>query len=84
MSTPNNFLLAILFFVLYSTCIRNWTFVVTLKTRLVFFIGFVGTVSRKIFNTREPVDSIPYDHDENKYQRRGAIDWFTRWFWWAT
>ncbi|XP_020618507.1 zinc finger protein-like 1 homolog isoform X2 [Orbicella faveolata] len=41
----------------------------------------VGTVSRKIFNTREAVDSIPYDHDENKYQRRGAIDWFTRWFW---
>jgi len=40
-----------------------------------------STVSRKIFNTREPVDSIPYDHDENKYQRRGAIDWFTRWFW---
>lgn len=40
-----------------------------------------GTVSRKIFNSREPVDSIPYDHDENKYQRRGAIDWFTRWFW---
>jgi len=49
-----------------------------------FFVLFVyhpGTVSRKIFNTREPVDSIPYDHDENKYQRRGAIDWFTRWFW---
>lgn len=40
-----------------------------------------GTVSRKIFSSREPVDSIPYDHDENKYQRRGAIDWFTRWFW---
>lgn len=40
-----------------------------------------STVSRKIFNSREPVDSIPYDHDENKYQRRGAIDWFTRWFW---
>lgn len=40
-----------------------------------------STVSRKIFNTREAVDSIPYDHDENKYQRRGAIDWFTRWFW---
>ena len=43
-----------------------------------------GTVSRKIFNTRDStVDSIPYDHDENKYQRRGAIDWFTRWFWWV-
>ncbi|XP_029202005.2 zinc finger protein-like 1 homolog isoform X3 [Acropora millepora] len=40
-----------------------------------------STVSRKIFNIRQPVDSIPYDHDENKYQRRGAIDWFTRWFW---
>ena len=43
-----------------------------------------GTVSRKIFDTRDStVDSIPYDHDENKYQRRGAIDWFTRWFWWV-
>lgn len=41
-----------------------------------------STVSRKMFNTRDStVDSIPYDHDENKYQRRGAIDWFTRWFW---
>lgn len=40
-----------------------------------------STVSRKIFNSRQPVDSIPYDHDENKYQRRGAVDWFRRWFW---
>ena len=42
-----------------------------------------GTVARKVFNTREAVDSIPYDHDENKYQRRGAVDWFARWFWWV-
>ena len=54
-----------------------------LKFAIFFLYLDPGTVSRKIFNSRQPVDSIPYDHDENKYQRRGAIDWFTRWFWWV-
>ncbi|XP_032237103.2 zinc finger protein-like 1 homolog [Nematostella vectensis] len=40
-----------------------------------------GTVSRKIPEKR-PEESLntSVDHDENKYQRRGAIDWFSRWF----
>lgn len=59
-------------------------FIYTCYSVACLFGSHPGTVSRKIFNTREAVDSIPYDHDENKYQRRGAIDWFTRWFWWAT
>ncbi|XP_031568074.1 zinc finger protein-like 1 homolog [Actinia tenebrosa] len=40
-----------------------------------------GTVSRKTFDKHhEDLQQPSYDHDENKYQRRGAIDWFTRWF----
>ncbi|EDO40209.1 predicted protein [Nematostella vectensis] len=42
---------------------------------------FSSTVSRKIPEKR-PEESLntSVDHDENKYQRRGAIDWFSRWF----
>ena len=45
-----------------------------------FFLS--GTVARKTFESRH-ADSkieISVDHDENKYQRRGAVDWFTKWF----
>ncbi|XP_028512534.1 zinc finger protein-like 1 homolog [Exaiptasia diaphana] len=39
------------------------------------------TVSRKTLDKRQDNLQQPQqDHDENKYQRRGAIDWFTRWF----
>ena len=41
----------------------------------------VGTVSRKIFDAREQeVDTESKDHDVDKYKRRGAVQWFTRWF----
>ncbi|XP_028398603.1 zinc finger protein-like 1 homolog [Dendronephthya gigantea] len=40
-----------------------------------------GTVSRKIFDAREQnEDSALKDHDVDKYKRRGAVQWFSRWF----
>lgn len=41
-----------------------------------------GTVARKILDSRhtDAKVEISVDHDENKYQRRGAVDWFTKWF----
>lgn len=44
-------------------------------------LSYKGTVSRKTLDKRQDNLKQPQqDHDENKYQRRGAIDWFTRWF----
>lgn len=45
------------------------------------FYTLLGTVSRKIFDAREhKVEVASKDHDEDKYKRRGAVQWFTRWF----
>ena len=47
-----------------------------------YFLGKSGTVARKVLDTRhtDAKVEISVDHDENKYQRRGAVDWFTKWF----
>lgn len=39
-----------------------------------------GTVSRKIFDAREHDNDASKDHDVDKYKRRGAVQWFSRWF----
>ncbi|XP_046847550.1 zinc finger protein-like 1 homolog isoform X2 [Xenia sp. Carnegie-2017] len=41
-----------------------------------------GTVSRKIFDAREPDFKISNtkDHDDDKYKRRSAVQWLTLWF----
>lgn len=39
-----------------------------------------GTVSRKIFDARDQNNDTSGDHDVDKYKRRGAVQWFSRWF----
>ena len=43
-------------------------------------LTFLGTVSRKIFDTRDKDKDALKDHDVDKYKRRGAVQWFSRWF----
>jgi hypothetical protein len=34
---------------------------------------------RKVFEAYDDPKDFSYDHDENKYQRKSAIEWFLRW-----
>ena len=37
---------------------------------------------RRLFNSTETTDllNMTHDHDEDKYKRRPAMQWFFRWF----
>lgn len=35
---------------------------------------------RKVFEAYDDPKDVSFDHDENKYQRKSAIDWFLRWW----
>uniref|UniRef100_A0A6V7ILD5 Zinc finger protein-like 1 homolog n=1 Tax=Bracon brevicornis TaxID=1563983 RepID=A0A6V7ILD5_9HYME len=37
-------------------------------------------MERKVFEAYDDPKDISYDHDENKYQRKSAIEWFLRWW----
>lgn len=36
--------------------------------------------NRKIFEAYDDPKGMMFDHDENKYQRKSAIEWFIRWW----
>ena len=36
--------------------------------------------SRKVFEAYDDPKDFSFDHDENKYQRKSAIEWFLRWW----
>ncbi|XP_012272340.1 zinc finger protein-like 1 homolog [Orussus abietinus] len=35
---------------------------------------------RKVFEAYDDPKEVSFDHDENKYQRKSAIEWFLRWW----
>lgn len=35
---------------------------------------------KKVFEAYDDRKNVSYDHDENKYQRKSAIEWFLRWW----
>ncbi|XP_059475138.1 zinc finger protein-like 1 [Neocloeon triangulifer] len=35
---------------------------------------------RKVFQAVDEIRSVPFDHDEDKYKRRSAIEWLLRWW----
>lgn len=35
---------------------------------------------RKVFEAYDDPKGFSFDHDENKYQRKSAIEWFLRWW----
>ena len=35
---------------------------------------------RKVFEAYDDQKDMSFDHDENKYQRKSAIEWFLRWW----
>ena len=35
---------------------------------------------RRVFEAYDDPKEFSYDHDENKYQRKSAIEWFSRWW----
>ncbi|XP_051170434.1 zinc finger protein-like 1 homolog [Leptopilina boulardi] len=37
-------------------------------------------IPRKVFEAYDEPKDVSFDHDENKYQRKSAIDWFLRWW----
>lgn len=43
-------------------------------------IGMSNPTSRKVCEAYDDPKDISYDHDENKYQRKSAIEWFSRWW----
>lgn len=36
--------------------------------------------ARKVFEAYDDPKDISFDHDENKYQRKSAVEWFLRWW----
>lgn len=44
-------------------------------------MGTNNPMARKVFEAYDdPKDITAFDHDENKYQRKSAIEWFMRWW----
>ncbi|XP_015585581.1 zinc finger protein-like 1 [Cephus cinctus] len=43
-------------------------------------LPLLGQTPRKIFEAYDDPKNITFDHDENKYQRKSAIEWFLRWW----
>ncbi|XP_046628999.1 zinc finger protein-like 1 homolog [Neodiprion virginianus] len=41
---------------------------------------FSNQASKKVFEAYDDPKDLSYDHDENKYQRKSAIEWFMRWW----
>ena len=41
---------------------------------------FSSQTPRKVFEAYDDPKDVSFDHDENKYQRKSAIDWFLRWW----
>lgn len=37
-------------------------------------------IPRKVFEAYDDPKDVSFDHDENKYQRKSAIEWFLRWW----
>lgn len=42
--------------------------------------GSNSQAARKIFEAYDDPKSVPFDHDDNKYQRKSPIEWFLRWW----
>lgn len=43
-------------------------------------LGLSNPTSRKICEAYDDPKDVSFDHDENKYQRKSAIEWFLRWW----
>lgn len=43
-------------------------------------LGLSNQTTRKVCEAYDDPKDISYDHDENKYQRKSAIEWFLRWW----
>lgn len=41
---------------------------------------FSSQGAKKVFEAYDDSKDSPFDHDENKYQRKSAIEWFLRWW----
>ncbi|XP_015120677.1 zinc finger protein-like 1 [Diachasma alloeum] len=39
-----------------------------------------GQMERKVFEAYDDPKDMSFDHDENKYQRKSAVEWFLRWW----
>ncbi|XP_063221689.1 zinc finger protein-like 1 [Bacillus rossius redtenbacheri] len=39
-----------------------------------------GQVPRRVFQALDDPKDVSFDHDENKYKRRSALEWFARWW----
>lgn len=43
-------------------------------------LGLSSSASRKVCEAYDDPKDMSFDHDENKYQRKSAIEWFLRWW----
>lgn len=43
-------------------------------------LGLSTSASRKVCEAYDDPKDMSFDHDENKYQRKSAIEWFLRWW----
>lgn len=43
-------------------------------------MGFSNPTSRKALKSFDDPKEVSFDHDENKYKRKSAIEWFLRWW----
>jgi len=43
-------------------------------------LGLSTPASRKVCEAYDDPKDVSFDHDENKYQRKSAIEWFRRWW----
>nr|CAD7414371.1 unnamed protein product [Timema poppensis] len=39
-----------------------------------------GQLPRRVFEALDDPKDVSFDHDENKYKRRSAMEWFSRWW----
>jgi len=39
-----------------------------------------GQLPRRVFEALDDSKDVLFDHDENKYKRRSAMEWFSRWW----
>ena len=53
------------------------------QIKMVYILFFIILDPRKLFDTTKEDDALlnmSHDHDEDKYKRRPALQWFARWF----
>lgn len=43
-------------------------------------LGLSTQASRRVCEAYDDPKDLPFDHDENKYQRKSAIEWILRWW----